>query len=143
MEESFADGHYRLKLKAPADIDIKHDLARFVAENSWLITNLYTERKSLEEIFHRLTQETEDILVQQQASEADMIMDIDQQLQEELVSTENKVGFARQFYNDIATGFNTAQQMFPGNIIATSFPFRASAAAISVPMKPPPITANF
>ena len=34
-------------------------------------------------------------------------------LQEELSSTENKVGFARQFYNDIATRFNTAQQVFP------------------------------
>lgn len=46
------------------------------------------------------------------------------QLQEELSSTENKVGFARQFYNDIATSFNTAQQMFPGNIIATMFRFQ-------------------
>ena len=34
-------------------------------------------------------------------------------LQEELSSTENKIGFARQFYNDIATKFNTAQQVFP------------------------------
>jgi LemA protein len=48
------------------------------------------------------------------------------QLQEELASTENKIGFARQFYNDIATKFNTAQQMFPGNIIAGLFNFRPS-----------------
>jgi LemA protein len=46
------------------------------------------------------------------------------QLQEELSSTENKVGFARQFYNDIATSFNTAQQVFPGNIIASMFRFQ-------------------
>lgn len=45
------------------------------------------------------------------------------QLQEELTSTENKVSFARQFYNDIATKFNIAQQIFPGNIIATLFKF--------------------
>jgi LemA protein len=44
-------------------------------------------------------------------------------LQEELASTENKVGFARQFYNDIATKFNTAQQTFPGNMFAASFGF--------------------
>lgn len=44
-------------------------------------------------------------------------------LQEELASTENKIGFARQFYNDIATKFNIAQQTFPGNIIANSFKF--------------------
>jgi LemA protein len=46
------------------------------------------------------------------------------QLQEELSSTENKVGFARQFYNDIATSFNTAQQVFPGNIVASMFRFQ-------------------
>ncbi len=45
------------------------------------------------------------------------------QLQEELSSTENKISFARQFYNDIATKFNTAQQVFPGNIIAGMFNF--------------------
>jgi LemA protein len=48
------------------------------------------------------------------------------QLQEELTSTENKVTFARQFYNDIATKFNTEQQQFPGNIIAGMFGFTAS-----------------
>ena len=45
-------------------------------------------------------------------------------LQEELSGTENKVGFARQFYNDIATGFNTAQQVFPANLFAVSFGFK-------------------
>ncbi|MFA5411661.1 MAG: LemA family protein [Candidatus Omnitrophota bacterium] len=39
-------------------------------------------------------------------------------LQEELSSTENRIGFARQFYNDIATKFNIAQQTFPTNMIA-------------------------
>jgi LemA protein len=39
-------------------------------------------------------------------------------LQEELTSTENKIGFARQFYNDIATKYNTATQVIPTNIIA-------------------------
>src|SRR5437773_7320787 len=45
-------------------------------------------------------------------------------LQEELSATENKVSFARQFYNDIATKFNTAQQVFPTNIIAGMFGFK-------------------
>ena len=48
------------------------------------------------------------------------------QLQEELTSTENKVSFARQFYNDIATKFNIAQQVFPGNIIANMFHFQSA-----------------
>jgi LemA protein len=39
-------------------------------------------------------------------------------LQEELSATENKIGFARQFYNDIATKYNTAIQVVPNNIIA-------------------------
>jgi LemA protein len=46
------------------------------------------------------------------------------QLQEELTATENKVGFARQFYNDISMKFNIAQEVFPGNIIASMFSFR-------------------
>lgn len=46
------------------------------------------------------------------------------QLQEELTSTENKVSFARQFYNDIAMKFNIAQEVFPANIIAKVFNFK-------------------
>src|SRR5258705_7722606 len=45
-------------------------------------------------------------------------------LQEELSAAENKGGFARQFYNDIATGFNTAQQVFPTNLLASTFGFK-------------------
>jgi len=47
-------------------------------------------------------------------------------LQEELSSTENKISFARQFYNDIATRFNIAQEVFPGNVIASLFGFKRS-----------------
>ncbi len=45
-------------------------------------------------------------------------------LQEELTTTENRIGFARQFYNDIVTRFNTRQDVFPSNIIAGAFGFR-------------------
>src|SRR5262249_38646149 len=45
-------------------------------------------------------------------------------LQEELTGTENKIGFARQFYNDIATKFNTAQQVFPTAIFASMLGFK-------------------
>ena len=47
-------------------------------------------------------------------------------LQEELTSTENKIGFARQFYNDQVMQFNNKIQMFPSNIIAGAFSFQAS-----------------
>ena len=45
-------------------------------------------------------------------------------LMEELTSTENKIGFARQFYNDLATRFNIAQQVFPDSFIAKTFHFQ-------------------
>jgi len=47
-------------------------------------------------------------------------------LQEELSGTENKIGFARQFYNDIATKYNIARETFPSNLIAGSFGFTAA-----------------
>ena len=40
------------------------------------------------------------------------------QLQEELTSTENRIGFARQLYNDTATQYNTKQAQFPTNMVA-------------------------
>ncbi|HSL23030.1 MAG TPA: LemA family protein [Vicinamibacterales bacterium] len=45
-------------------------------------------------------------------------------LQEELSSTENKIGFARQFYNDVATAYNTSRETFPSNVIAGNLGFK-------------------
>ena len=45
------------------------------------------------------------------------------QLQEELASTENKIGFARQHYNRSAAQYNTAIGVFPANMIAGRFNF--------------------
>ena len=45
------------------------------------------------------------------------------QLQEELTSTENRVAFARQAFNDAVTEFNTRCEKFPANLIAGSFGF--------------------
>jgi LemA protein len=45
------------------------------------------------------------------------------QLHEELTSTENKITFARQYYNDEVTRLNTAVQSFPDNFIANTFKF--------------------
>lgn len=61
------------------------------------------------------------------------------ELQEELTSTENRIGFARQFYNDIVAHFNTKQSVFPSMIIASLFGFKkadyfqAEEAAQAVP----------
>lgn len=48
-------------------------------------------------------------------------------LQEELSETEDKIVYARQFYNDAVTIYNNKIQMFPGNIIAGIFGFKEEA----------------
>jgi LemA protein len=47
------------------------------------------------------------------------------QLQEELTSTENRIAFARQHYNDSAAIYNTAREKFPNTIVAGMFSFQA------------------
>jgi LemA protein len=63
------------------------------------------------------------------------------QLQEELTSTENKIGFSRQFYNDLVANYRTRQEVFPDAIVVSlfrGFPkeeyFEASSADRTVPM---------
>ena len=46
------------------------------------------------------------------------------QLNEELTSTENKVSFARQAFNDAVTTFNTQREVFPSNVFAGMFGFK-------------------
>ncbi|MBK5092711.1 MAG: LemA family protein [Actinobacteria bacterium] len=45
-------------------------------------------------------------------------------LQEELAGTENKISYARQFYNDSVMSYDIARQRFPANLIASSFGFK-------------------
>ena len=47
-------------------------------------------------------------------------------LQEELVTTENRIGFARQLYNDLVARFNTRQQIFPANLVAGALGFQTA-----------------
>jgi len=47
-----------------------------------------------------------------------------QQLMEELSTTENRVAFARQAFNDAVMSYNTACEQFPGNLIAGPFHFQ-------------------
>jgi LemA protein len=49
------------------------------------------------------------------------------QLSEELTSTENKVSFSRQAYNDSVTAYNTQREVFPANMIAGMFNFGEAA----------------
>lgn len=46
------------------------------------------------------------------------------QLQEELASTENRIAFARQAYNDSVMSYNTKRETFPDGIVANTFGFR-------------------
>ena len=47
-------------------------------------------------------------------------------LQEELASTENKISFSRQHYNDTAMTYNNKTEMFPSNIVANTFNFESA-----------------
>ncbi len=46
------------------------------------------------------------------------------QLQEELTSTENRISFARQLYNDLVANYRTKLQVFPNNMVASLMSFR-------------------
>jgi LemA protein len=59
-----------------------------------------------------------------------------QQLMEELTSTENRVAFARQAYNDAVLGYNNAREVFPNNLVAGTFGFQpASVLELESPEK--------
>ena len=49
------------------------------------------------------------------------------QLMEELTSTENRVSFARQAYNDAVLDYNNTREVFPNNLVAGSFGFSAAS----------------
>ncbi len=55
-----------------------------------------------------------------------------QQLTEELASTENRIGFARQAYNDAVTDYNNATEKFPSNIVAGLFSFKPAELLQSI-----------
>jgi LemA protein len=52
------------------------------------------------------------------------------QLSEELTTTENRIAFARQSYNDAVTSYNTARETFPANVIAGMFNFNEAPLLI-------------
>jgi LemA protein len=61
-------------------------------------------------------------------------------LSEELTSTENKVAFARQAYNDAVLRYNTGIQTFPSNVLAALFSFRdASPYQTELPEERQPV----
>jgi LemA protein len=63
------------------------------------------------------------------------------QLSDELASTENRVAFARQAYNDAVMEYNVSRESFPGNVLAGSFgfteaaPYEAAAPAERAPVR--------
>ena len=66
------------------------------------------------------------------------------QLSEELTSTENKVAFARQAYNDSVMGYNNAREVFPSSIVANMFAFTpAQLLEIDAPEKREAVKVSF
>jgi len=65
-------------------------------------------------------------------------------LMEELTSTENRVSFARQAYNDSVMLYNTRCQVFPSNLVAGAFHFGpAEFFTIDKPEEKQPVSVNF
>lgn len=65
-------------------------------------------------------------------------------LMEELTSTENKVSFARQAYNDAVMGYNTRREVFPTNIVANTFNFTAAELfEVQRPEEKEPVKVSF
>lgn len=66
------------------------------------------------------------------------------QLMEELSSTENKIGFARQAYNDAVMEYNIAREKFPNALIAGAFDFKeATLFEITAPEEKKAVTVSF
>jgi LemA protein len=66
------------------------------------------------------------------------------QLSEELTSTENKVAFARQAYNDSVMSYNNAREVFPSSVVANMFSFRpAQLLEIDAPEKREAVKVSF
>ena len=65
-------------------------------------------------------------------------------LMEELTSTENKVSFARQAYNDAVMTYNTAREKFPNMLIANTFNFKeATLFEVTAPQEREPVKVAF
>ena len=66
------------------------------------------------------------------------------QLSEELTSTENKVAFARQAYNDAVMGYNNRREVFPNSVVANMFNFQpAQLLEIEAPEKREAVKVSF
>jgi LemA protein len=63
-------------------------------------------------------------------------------LQEELSSTENRIAFARQAFNDAVMSYNNARETFPGNLLAGGFP-AATLFELQAPAEREPVQVKF
>ena len=64
-------------------------------------------------------------------------------LQEELTSTEDKIAYSRQFYNDSVLGYNNKIQAFPANVLAGMFSFTPREYFEGDPTEQGPVTVQF
>jgi LemA protein len=65
------------------------------------------------------------------------------QLQEEVTSTEDRIAYARQFYNDSVLNYNNKIQTFPRNVIANSFKFEKREFFEVAPEETGPVKVQF
>ncbi|MDO4434359.1 MAG: LemA family protein [Alysiella sp.] len=88
---------------------------------------------ALAEAENALTQAVRSLMIQVEAYPELQAAENMRQLSEEITSTENRVAFARQAYNDAVMSYNTLRQMFPHNLIAAWFGHTQDAVLLTIP----------
>ena len=116
------DGQHRIFAHYESGTQSKQEKKIAELRTSWANTESVAEKASLD---NQLSNALKTIMA---VSESYPELKANQnfsELSEELRNTENKISFSRQFYNDTVTMYNTKLEIFPSNIIAGMFNFKA------------------
>lgn len=67
--------HWKLEFSYPGDLDLQRDLSQFISANGWLILSMFRQQHSLEEIFHMLTTNDEELAANEDDAEIEVIQE--------------------------------------------------------------------
>ncbi|MBM4398893.1 MAG: ATP-binding cassette domain-containing protein [Candidatus Cloacimonetes bacterium] len=67
--------HWKLEFSYPGDLDLQRDLSQFISAKGWLILSMFRQQHSLEEIFHMLTTNDEELAANEDDAEIEVIQE--------------------------------------------------------------------
>jgi len=67
--------HWKLEFSYPGDLDLQRDLSQFISANGWLILSMFRQQHSLEEIFHMLTTNDEELAANEDDAEIEVFQE--------------------------------------------------------------------